>query len=204
MLEAQTQQQTEPRERALASAERLVAVHGFERVRLRDVAKDAGVSIGALQHHFETRDGLLRETFLWSVGRRAQEWATAADHGGDPWARMVALIERAFHTDKFRLRSTIWLEFVAAASRDEEIRLMLADLYEQWRRPFKAAIADGVDAGMFDPVVPIDDVVDTLAAQIDGAEIAGIVMPSGVTVARLHDQVLVVARMALRVAADVR
>lgn len=195
-------QQAEPRERALAAAERLVAVHGFERVRLRDVAKEAGVSIGALQHYFETRDGLLRETFIWSAGRRAREWAAAADHAGDPWARLVALLERAFREDEFELRSTIWVEFVAAGSRDEEIRAMLVDLYEQWRRPLEAAIADGVEAGLFAPVAPVDDIADVLLAQIDGAEIAAMVAPSRVTVPRLRDHVLAVARMALRVEAD--
>jgi AcrR family transcriptional regulator len=192
-------EQTGPRERALAGAERLVAVHGFERVRLRDVAKEAGVSIGALQHHFETRDGLLRETFLWSAGRRVREWAAVADRGGDPWTRLVALLERAVQEDEFKLRSTIWIEFCAAASRDEEIRSVMADLYDQWRAPLRRAIADGVEAGIFDPAAPIDDVVDILAAQIDGAEVAGIVAPTGVTVPHLRELVLAVARMALRV-----
>jgi AcrR family transcriptional regulator len=190
----------EPRERALRSAERLVAVRGFERVRLRDVAKDAGLSIGSLQHHFETRDGLLREAFLWSAGRRVREWAAVADHEGDPWQRLVALLERALQDDDFKIRSTIWIEFSAAASRDEEIRSVMAQLYDEWRTPLKRAIEDGIEAGLFDPAAPVDDVVDILAAQIDGLEVAGTVAPSGMTtVPRLRELVLATARMALRV-----
>lgn len=187
------------RERALASAERLVAIRGFARVRLRDVSKDAAVSIGSLQHHFETRDGLLRETFLWSAGRRVQEWAAAADDATDPWERLVALLERALQEHDFKLRSTIWIEFCAAASRDEEIRAVMAQLYERWREPLRAAIADGIRAGIFDPLLPVEQVVDLLAAQIDGAEVAGMIAPSGVTVPHLRELVLSIARMTLRV-----
>jgi AcrR family transcriptional regulator len=204
LAEQTSVQQADPRERALASAERLVAVHGFERVRLRDIAKDAGVSIGSLQHYFETRDGLLRATFLWSAGRRVREWAAAAERGEDPWERLVALLERALQEDEFKVRSTIWIEFCAAASRDEEIRAVMAELYDQWRAPLKEAIAEGIAAGMFDPAVPVDHVVDILAAQIDGVEVAGMIAPHGMTVPHLRELVLETARMALRVDARVR
>jgi AcrR family transcriptional regulator len=190
----------EPRERALRSAERLVAVHGFERVRLRDVAKEARVSIGALQHHFETRDRLLRETFLWSAGRRVREWAAAEDADGNPWERLVALLERALAEDDFSVRSTIWIEFCAAASRDEEIRAVMADLYDQWRAPMRRAIEDGIASGLFSPAAPVEDVVDILAAQIDGLEVAGTVAASGMALPRLRELVLTTARMALGVA----
>ncbi|MEA2291312.1 MAG: hypothetical protein QOF17_332 [Solirubrobacteraceae bacterium] len=187
------------RDRVLRSAERLVAVRGFERVRLRDVANEAGVSIGSLQHHFETRDGLLRETFLWSAGRRVREWTAAADVDGDPWQRLTALLAGAFDVDDFRLRCTIWIEFCAAASRDDDVRAVMSDLYQQWREPLRAAIQDGIDAGLFHVRVPVADVVDVLAAQIDGLEVAGIIAPGRPSPGRLRELVLATARMALGV-----
>jgi AcrR family transcriptional regulator len=189
----------EQRDRVLRSAERLVAVRGFERVRLRDVAKEAGVSIGSLQHHFETRDGLLRETFLWSAGERVRIWATATDVEGDPWQRLTALLERAFDVDDFPLRATIWIEFCAAAARDHDVKAVMSELYEQWRGPLREAIKDGVEAGLFHPLAPIEDVVDILAAQIDGLEVAAQIAPGDRRPPRLRDLVLATARMALGV-----
>jgi AcrR family transcriptional regulator len=183
----------------LASAERLVAIRGFARVRLRDVSKDSGVSIGSLQHYFETRDGLLREAFLWSAGRRVTEWAAAADSGSDAWERLVALLERALQEDDFKARATIWVEFCAAAARDEEVRAVMAQLYDEWRVPLRSVIAEGIDAGRFDPVLPVDHIVDMLATQIDGSEVAGMVEPSGMTVAHMRDLVLGLARLTLQV-----
>ena len=184
-------------ERVLGCAERLVALRGFDRVRLRDVAREAGVSIGWLQHHFETRDGLLRATFLWSADRRVRHWAEAASVDGDPWERLSQLLRRAFEVDDFGLRATIWVEFSAAAARDEEIRAVLADLYERWRVPLREVIRDGVETGLFRPVAAVDDVVDILAAQIDGLEVASIIAPPGMRPPRLRELVLATARMAV-------
>lgn len=187
-----------PRERALRSTERLVAIHGFERVRLRDVAREAGMSIGSLQHHFETRDGLLRETFLWSAGRRVQRWAEADDLAGDPWQRVIALLDRVVSVEDFGLRSTIWIEFCAAASRDEEVRAVMAELYDQWRVPLRRVVDDGIAAGDFDPVGEAADVVDLLATQIDGIEVAATVAPTGMTTEHLRELMLLTARAVLR------
>jgi AcrR family transcriptional regulator len=190
----------EQRDHVLGSAERLVAVRGFERVRLRDVAKEAGVSIGSLQHHFETRDGLLRETFMWSATRRLDQWAAdAAALDGDPWERLKAMLERVFEVDDFQMRSTVWIEFSAAAARDDDVREVMADLYERWRAPLRVTIREGVEAGIFEPLADIDEVVDILAAQIDGLEVAAIIAPAGMRTPRLRELVLATARMALGV-----
>jgi AcrR family transcriptional regulator len=188
----------ESRERVLRSAERLVAVRGFDRVRLSDVAQEAGVSIGSLQHHFETRERLLREAFLWSAEHRVREWAAAADRGGDPGERLVALLESAMHEEEFRSQAGVWLEFSAVAARDEQIRVVMAGVYEQWRAPLQEAISDGVAAGMFHPAVPVADIVDILLEQIDGIDVALTLRPRGADVQRLRELLLATARMALR------
>jgi TetR/AcrR family transcriptional regulator len=46
------------RARVLQSAERLFSRHGFEGVSLRDVAKASGISMGLIQYHFKSKDGL--------------------------------------------------------------------------------------------------------------------------------------------------
>jgi TetR/AcrR family transcriptional regulator len=46
------------RERVLRSAEVLFSRHGFEGVSLRDIASDSGISMGLIQYHFKTKEGL--------------------------------------------------------------------------------------------------------------------------------------------------
>jgi AcrR family transcriptional regulator len=188
--------------RALRSAERLVAVRGFAGIRLSDVARDAGVSIGSLQHHFETRDRLLREAFVWSAEHHAREWAAAAAGVGDPWERVVAMLERALHEDDFPRQAALWIEFCAVAGRDEQTRAVLAGVYDQWRGPLKAAIEDGVAAGLFHPSEPVDAIVALLLAQLDGLGVAGTVDPDGLPVTRLRELLLTSARLMLCVDAS--
>lgn len=173
------------RERILECTERLVAARGFEKVRLRDVAKEANVSIGSLQHHFETRDGLLREAFLWSAQRRVDRWRERATNDGTPWERLVELLVGPYVIEHYRESATIWLEFAAAASRDPELQTTMSDLYDQWRRPIRATIQEGLDQGLFTSSFPVDTVVDILTTQIDGSEVASTLGASGTDAPRL-------------------
>ena len=60
---------------------RLVVAGGLEAVSVRTVAREAGVSIGAVQYHFATKDDLLLAAYERAIDRvalRAQEIAASA------------------------------------------------------------------------------------------------------------------------------
>ena len=83
---------TTTRTRILAAAMRQIAERGYGGMRLADVAVDAGVSLGLVQHYFGTRTGLLQAAFETGTEvnlRRAREIA----HGpGTPSERLTGLI----------------------------------------------------------------------------------------------------------------
>jgi len=167
------------RERILTAAEQLLVTHGVERSRLRDVAETAGVSVGTVQHYFDTRDRLVAELFEWSSGRRLDAWLSAAATTGDPWTRLNAMLDAAL-ADPLLWRSRIWLEFIAMA-RDGELREKLGRYYAAWRPPFRAVIEEGVAAGIFHPTRPLEDIVALFIALADGAEVAIALEAPGVT-----------------------
>ena len=51
----QTQRREETQERVLSSACRMFGDNGFEKTSLRDIAADAGVTIGPIYHYFENK-----------------------------------------------------------------------------------------------------------------------------------------------------
>lgn len=59
---------TPKRERILDAAEELFALHGFDGVTLRSIAKKAGVDVALANYHFGKKNDLFQATFL----RRAQ------------------------------------------------------------------------------------------------------------------------------------
>jgi AcrR family transcriptional regulator len=58
----------ERRERILAAAWQRFAADIYERVRLRDVAADAGVSVPTVHSAFGTKDQLFVAAWIWAIG----------------------------------------------------------------------------------------------------------------------------------------
>jgi len=184
------------RERILAAAEKLLVTHGVERSRLRDVSEAAGVSIGTVQHYFDTRDCLIAELFDWSATRRLDAWLAAVPSAGDPWSRLVSLLDASL-PEPLLWRSRIWIEFCAMA-RDDELRAKLDRFYDAWRPPFRAAIADGIVAGVFHPAMPVDDIVDLFIIFGDGAAVGLALGAPGIEPAHLRRLLLATADAALQ------
>ncbi|TDQ52512.1 TetR/AcrR family transcriptional regulator [Actinorugispora endophytica] len=147
---------------ALVSGARLLfARRGYAGVGLAEVAEEAGVTKGALYHHFGSKAGLFRavvEQVQQDVGERV---AAAAEKEADPWSRLTAGCG----------------EFLAAASDPEVQRIMLVDGpavlgWAEWRRMDEAAsarhlveaLADLVGSGVVAP-----QPVEPLARLLSGA-----------------------------------
>lgn len=153
----------------MAAAEQLLAVHGFDAMRLRDVAQQAGVSIGLIQHYFTTRDDLLFETMRTASRRRAEQWVGLASGATSAGARITALLEGAISDPQ---RCVIWLETCAASSRHPELRRDVQLTQDAWRETIRSAIDEGLAAGEFAPILPTDDLVALLVSLIDGLMLA--------------------------------
>jgi AcrR family transcriptional regulator len=191
---------TAQRERILSAAEKLMVTHGVERSRLRDVADAAGVSIGTVQHYFDTRDRLIAELFDWSAERRLSAWLAAPHGGGDPWARLVALLYASL-PEPLLWRSRAWIEFCAMA-RDDELRAKLDRFYDAWRPPFREVIEDGIAAGVFHPIWPVADIVDLFVLLGDGASVGISLGAPGISAEQLRRIFLETARVTLDVPPD--
>ena len=183
------------RERILSAAERLLVTHGVERSRLRDVSEAAGVSIGTVQHYFDTRDRLIAELFDWSAERRLSAWRDASPTDGDPWSRLESLLYASL-PEPLLWRSRIWIEFCAMA-RDDQLRGKLDRFYDAWRPPFRQVIEDGIAAGTFHPIWAIDDIVDLFILFADGASVGISLGAPGIAADQLRRLLFQTARMAL-------
>jgi AcrR family transcriptional regulator len=177
-----------------------MVTHGVERSRLRDVADAAGVSIGTVQHYFDTRDRLIAELFDWSAERRLNAWLAAPHGGGDPWARLVSLLYASL-PEPLLWRSRVWIEFCAMA-RDDELRAKLDRFYDAWRPPFREVIEDGIAAGVFHPIWPVADIVDLFVLLGDGASVGISLGAPGISAEQLRRIFLETARVTLGVPPD--
>ncbi|MDI3281819.1 TetR/AcrR family transcriptional regulator [Polyangium sp. 15x6] len=127
----------ESRRRMLADAVCALAhERGLEGVTLRDVAERAGVSMGAVQRCFPTRDEMLVFALQY-VGERVTARAKerlASSRARTPRARLIQLVtEVALLDAKHRAEAGVWLVFVSQAAVTprlaEVIRESYADLH---------------------------------------------------------------------------
>lgn len=97
------------KDRLLLVAMHLFAERGFDGVTVRDISSAAGVSVGLINHHFRSKDGLRQAVDDYFIGRMgaAIERAIEATHDLDP--ELVADFQRKWIV-KY---SDEWPEFVA-------------------------------------------------------------------------------------------
>ena len=75
-----------------------LALRGFARTTLTEVARTAGLSHGLVNFHFETKDKLLQETLLYLAEEYRENLMSALQAAGDaPAAQLDALIRADFN-----------------------------------------------------------------------------------------------------------
>lgn len=74
-----------------------IAAQGYARTTLTDVARQAGISHGLVNFHFETKDRLLTETLQYLAEEYRQNWTAAlAGAGTAPAEQLDALLRADF------------------------------------------------------------------------------------------------------------
>ncbi|MET8687909.1 TetR family transcriptional regulator C-terminal domain-containing protein [Streptomyces sp. NPDC004732] len=111
----------------------LIARSGMESVSLRDVATEAGVSMGAVQRCFRTKDEMLLFA-LEGISERIGDRAKARIEASDAPESAVTLLDRtlsalALVEPEDRTEAQVWGAFVAHAAVSEELAGVLRDTY---------------------------------------------------------------------------
>lgn len=168
------------RGQVLAAAVRCLADRGYESVRLRDIAREAEVSTGLIQHYFESREALLEATFHHACRELIDRWARVSSELS-PWAVLDRLLDEVADP----VNALTWAEFATASARHESLRDSFRGVYDQWRAVVQAAIERGEADGSFRPTLPPAEIGELLLAYVDGsllalASRAGVTTPAAV------------------------
>ena len=132
----------ETRAKVMAAVVEAIAEVGFQRTTAAEITRRAGVSWGAVQHHFGGKDGILVAVLEDSFNQLADRLA-AEDPGRLALAERVSVfVDRAWeHFGSSRYRSTfeILLNYPDAGTGGGEAwRSMLSAWNEVWDRLFPA------------------------------------------------------------------
>lgn len=155
------------RRRILDAAWRLIADHGYHRVRTADVAQACGTSPAAIHYHFPTRSELLDEALRHNVKLAFDRQVAELGEVADPYGRLLALIDLQLPAGELLRREwSIWIQVWAESAIDPARRELYWDSYDRWYRSVAMTLADGARAGTFVPSA--EGLARQLTALVDG------------------------------------
>lgn len=143
---------------------------GYEGLRYRDVAQQAGVPVASLQHYFPNLADLRREALLHQVHTEVAALSADLDGIGDPWEKLRHIVASAVDLNPVQRRGEwmLWLEYWRAAAHDPEIAADSRVSEQALRGMVASAIEEGAASGAFQPVAEANTIALTVLAMIDG------------------------------------
>ncbi|MGK5554592.1 TetR/AcrR family transcriptional regulator [Actinomadura kijaniata] len=158
---------------------RVAAAGGLESASLREVAAEAGISIGRVQHYFADKDALVLYAARHLRDRFDRALRTAPDPGASPLARLRAMLLTFLPLDEDRRTAALaGTAFFVRAATDPALaaryrsgRVMIVDAIGEL---LDAAVAAGELAPGHDPGAE----ARTLLALLDGLSTALLLDPA--------------------------
>jgi DNA-binding transcriptional regulator YbjK len=137
---------TGPRERPLMEATlRIIGRRGIDGVTHRAVAAEAGTSVGAVTHHFATRDSLVDSALRFALTReveRLRAFAFSLQNKAfdlDAWIESLA----GWYSQELKTQPEVHVacyEAFLAAARSERHRSVVAEWFATWRQSAELAL----------------------------------------------------------------
>jgi len=158
------------RQALVAAAYQEIAERGFEGLRTREVAAQAGVNVATLHYYFPTKEALIRAVLAHAMQRFR---TTLAPHGSpaDQLANHFRGV-RALLRAEPELRSVMG-ELALRATRDRAIAGIMRETDEAWYRMLRGLLHRAAKAGHLRSDLDTDDVAALVMTTLKGMTIAG-------------------------------
>jgi AcrR family transcriptional regulator len=168
VTERRTQADRRARTRAalMAAGRRLFAERGYDNVSSEDIVAAAGVTRGALYHHFEGKRGLFASVYEEVEAEFVAQFDFSSLDGGDPLGILIAAVD----------------QFLDLSTESEVQRIALLDApavlgWEEWHEIearyglglLEAGLAAAVEAGQIEPLPVPELALMLLGALIEAA-----------------------------------
>jgi AcrR family transcriptional regulator len=157
------------RERILEAACRAIARDGSRRVRLQDIAEEAGVSKALLHYYADSREQLLADAFEYGDERARQRVKQEIASGGTGSERLRTLLHLYF-ADETEVREDwmIWSEFSASAVFDADLSSRMHRVFTVWSDWLEQLVREGIQDGSIRSDRPPEEIGRDLSALVDG------------------------------------
>jgi AcrR family transcriptional regulator len=151
---------------------RIAATRGLEEVSLRDVAAEAGISMGQVQHYFASRSEMLHFACAYMVERTRNAIAAQIASAPQPATARAALratLAQFLPIDSERQEGTwVWLAFLARGGYDRAVVEAMRSTWHSSHDYFASQLRWARETGELPPDRDPDEEAVTLLAFADG------------------------------------
>ncbi len=186
-----TPRSDERRLRLISTAYQLLVEKGFEGLRVREVAAQAGVNIATLHYYFPTKEDLIRGVVDYVVHLfltiKAPLPLTGEESAGQKLQRIFldlqVQLQQAPHL------FVVLTELHLRSQRDPAVRAILKNLNDGWQAQLEAICQEGVQQGLFRADLNPRSAASQIMALIKGVTLQTISQLDAFDLARLGTEV---------------
>jgi AcrR family transcriptional regulator len=159
---------SERREIFAAAALRVIMREGVGGLTVREVAKEAGFTTGALTHYFESKDQVLIEASEHSAKLVRPRMERMAKEASALEALRKVVAEALPMTATVRGYWRIWVGFWERASYNPDVARIMRDRYDEWRGRLAVLIRRAQDEGEAPKTFDAELAAQELIMVVDG------------------------------------
>ncbi len=153
----------------------------MEKATVRNIAREAGVSVGSLRHYFSSQSELLAFS-MKLVSERVNKRIKEMDFSCPPLEGMKRLIRQFLPLEKeTKKEMEVWFAFTQRALWDPALQPLSNQVYHELRSVIKLIIETLIKLELALPNLNVDLEVDRLYALIDGLAMHGIMQSNHLT-----------------------
>lgn len=176
----------EARRKEIADATwRVIRRDGLEKASVRNIAREADMSVGSIRHYFEDQTDLFSFS-MKLVSERVEERILGLTLTGDPRSDIEKLVwELVPVDDERRAEAQVWLSFTGRAITDPNIRALGQEVHDSIAKVFrKIMVQMEGDHRLKEGIDPELEIV-RFQALADGLAVHGVTRPEKVTSSRI-------------------
>lgn len=172
-LKSPARKRTAPKEerqhQLIQATIRSVAKNGMSDTTMATVSREAGLSQGIINLHFQSKDRLLVETLRFLSEQYREAWEKAVSKAGDdPADRLAAMVAMDFKAPVCdRNKLAVWFAFWGESKSRPTYRKICAMRDMEYRAEMLQACRDLVEQGVYHDIEP-ESVAASLSAMTSG------------------------------------
>ncbi len=163
----------ETHEKLLDAARQAFAQYGYERASVNQIIDLANSSKGAFYHHFESKEQIFLELMdqRLEAQREALRGAVLTGKVGGLEDLLALSVDTGFNVYQNKDWAPLYMEFWSYATRNEALRVRMAEMYQKWRSYLSDLILEAQQAGAISREVNAPKTAGMIIAIFEGMQL---------------------------------